>query len=106
MIDVRFLPNPYYIHELKEKCGNDEEVRDYVFGNDIAQDFMKNFYTLVDFMLPHYLQEGKNHLVIAIGCTGGQHRSVAIANDTYDHLKALGYYCVLNHRDLFVEEKE
>ncbi|MCL1917594.1 MAG: RNase adapter RapZ [Peptococcaceae bacterium] len=105
MIDVRFLPNPYYIHELKELCGNDAQVRDYVFGNEVAQDFMKHYYALIDFMLPHYLQEGKNHLVIAIGCTGGQHRSVAIANETHDHLKGLGYYCVLNHRDLYAEEK-
>ncbi|MCL1789928.1 MAG: RNase adapter RapZ [Peptococcaceae bacterium] len=106
MIDVRFLPNPYYIHELKELCGNDEAVRDYVFGNEVAREFMRHYYTLLDFMLPHYLDEGKNHLVVAIGCTGGQHRSVAIANETHTHLKELGYYSVLNHRDLFIDEKE
>jgi UPF0042 nucleotide-binding protein len=106
MFDVRFLPNPYYIPELKEMCGNDEEVRNYVFDNPVTQEFMVHFFNLLDYMLPHYLQEGKNHLVIGIGCTGGQHRSVALANETYEHLKELGYYSVLNHRDLCSKEKE
>ena len=104
IFDVRFLPNPHYIPGLRELCGNDPKVQDYVFGNPIAQGFMERYLSLLEYMLPHYLSEGKNHLVVAIGCTGGQHRSVAIANETVIYLKKRGYFCVLNHRDLPAEE--
>ena len=80
VFDVRFLPNPYYIDELKEKTGNDPEVQDYVMENEKAQVFLDKLTDMVDFLIPNYILEGKNQLVIAIGCTGGKHRSVTLAN--------------------------
>ena len=81
VFDVRFLPNPYYIDELRPQSGNDKPVRDYVMNNDISKEFLKKLVDMVEFLIPNYVAEGKNQLVIAIGCTGGKHRSVTLANE-------------------------
>ena len=78
VFDVRFLPNPYYIEELRPKSGNDKEVRDYVMNNGNASEFMEKLVDMVEFLIPNYIREGKTRLVIGIGCTGGKHRSVTL----------------------------
>ena len=101
VFDVRFLPNPYYIDELKEKTGNDPEVQDYVMENDKSQIFLEKLTDMVDFLIPNYILEGKNQLVIAIGCTGGKHRSVTLANALYQKLdKQENYGVRIEHRDI------
>lgn len=101
VFDVRFLPNPYYIESLKAKTGNDKEVQDYVLNNERADVFLEKLTGMVDFLLPNYIWEGKNHLVIAIGCTGGKHRSVTLANCLYDFVKKQEQYGVrIEHRDI------
>lgn len=99
VFDVRFMPNPYYIKDLKEKTGDDKMVRDYVMDSDISREFQKKLEDMVEFLIPNYILEGKNHLVVAIGCTGGRHRSVTIANMLYDFLKNKGYRVFKKHRD-------
>lgn len=99
VFDVRFMPNPYYIPELKEKTGDDIEVRDYVMNSNESQEFKEKLEDMVDFLVPNYIKEGKNHIVIAIGCTGGRHRSVTITNLLYDYLKSKGYRVLKKHRD-------
>ena len=100
VFDVRFLPNPYYIDELKEKTGNDPEVQDYVMENEKAQTFLLKLVDMVDFLIPNYILEGKNQLIIAIGCTGGKHRSVTLANALYQKLESQENYGVrIEHRD-------
>ena len=102
VFDVRFLPNPYYIDELKHKTGNDKPVQDYVKSFPACGEFVDKLVDMLNFLIPGYVQEGKYQLVVAIGCTGGQHRSVTIANELYDRLKALGgdYGLNLSHRDV------
>ena len=101
VFDVRFLPNPYYIDELKEKTGNDPEVQDYVMENEKAQVFLDKLTDMVDFLIPNYILEGKNQLVIAIGCTGGKHRSVTLADALYQKLdKQENYGVRIEHRDI------
>lgn len=101
VFDVRFLPNPYYIDELREKTGNDPEVQDYVMENDKAREFLDKLTDMVDFLIPNYILEGKNQLVIAIGCTGGKHRSVTLANALYQKLGSQDNYGVrIEHRDI------
>lgn len=100
MFDVRFLPNPYYVDTLREKSGLDEPVRDYVFDSDISREFMKRLLDLIDFLLPLYAEEGKFSLTVAIGCTGGRHRSVAVAQALGDHLREKGIHSVNINRDL------
>jgi len=101
VFDVRFLPNPFYIEELKRKTGNDKEVREFVLQCKEAQEFLEKLTDFVEFLLPNYVKEGKYQLVIAIGCTGGQHRSVTLANSLYERLKDKGNYgLTINHRDL------
>ena len=101
VFDVCFLPNPYYIDELKEKTGNDPEVQDYVMENDKSQIFLDKLTDMVDFLIPNYILEGKNQLVIAIGCTGGKHRSVTLANALYQKLdKQENYGVRIEHRDI------
>ena len=100
VFDVRFLPNPYYIDELKNKSGNDKEVRDYVMQYPAAEEFLNKLTDMMNFLIPGYIQEGKYQLVVAIGCTGGKHRSVTLANELYDRLKDKGNYGLrLTHRD-------
>ncbi len=101
VFDVRFLPNPYYIEELRPKTGNDAEVRDYVMKSDKAQEFLQRLCQMMDFLIPNYILEGKNQLVIGIGCTGGKHRSVTLANALYQYLKVKENYGVrIEHRDI------
>lgn len=99
VFDVRFLPNPYYVEELRPQTGEDQVVRDYVMDSDVSKEFFTKLEDMVDFLIPNYIEEGKNHLVIAIGCTGGRHRSVTISNLLYDDLIKKGYRVVKKHRD-------
>ncbi len=100
VFDVRFLPNPFYIDELKLKTGNDKEVRDYVMSFPEAEEFLKKLADMIEFLIPNYVKEGKHRLVIAVGCTGGRHRSVTLANALYEALKNKGNYGLsINHRD-------
>lgn len=100
VFDVRFLPNPYYIAELKPKSGLTPEVRDFVFTYQQTQNFMKKLEDLLTFCLPLYFDEGKTSLVIAVGCTGGRHRSVAVAKELGEIIAKRGYPTVVNHRDM------
>lgn len=101
VFDVRFLPNPYYIEELRPKSGNDREVRDYVMKNRKAEEFLDKMTDLVEFLIPNYVQEGKTQLVIAIGCTGGKHRSVTLANGLFEALSRNENYGIrIEHRDI------
>ncbi len=99
MFDVRFLPNPFYIQELKEFTGNDQKVRDYVMKWEQTKTFSSKRIDMIDFLIPFYIKEGKTQLVIAIGCTGGQHRSVTLANVLYEDLKNKGHRVIIDHRD-------
>ncbi len=100
VFDVRFLPNPYYLTELRDQTGLDEGVRNFVFGYQQSLDFLSKVEDLIGFLLPHYVEEGKTALVIAIGCTGGQHRSVAITRALADFIRQKGYNATENHRDM------
>ncbi len=100
VFDVRFIPNPFYLEELRSKSGNDQEVQEYVMKWESAQVFMNKLTEMISFLLPHYVQEGKNQLVIAIGCTGGKHRSVTLANELYARLDADEYSVNVYHRDI------
>ena len=99
MFDVRFLPNPYYIEDLRPKTGDDKEVRDYVMNSKISEEFYEKLGDMIQFLVPQYIEEGKQHLTIGIGCTGGRHRSVTISNLIYDDLVNKGYRVVKKHRD-------
>ena len=101
VFDVRFLPNPFYIDELKHKTGNDKEVQDYVMNFPEAAVFLNKLTDMLDFLIPNYVKEGKHQLVIGIGCTGGKHRSVTLANELYAKMKDRGNYGTkLYHRDI------
>ena len=101
VFDVRFLPNPYYIEELRPKSGNDKEVRDYVMQNKKAKVFLEKLSDMVEFLIPNYILEGKTQLVIGIGCTGGKHRSVTLANELFWVLSKNENYGVrIEHRDI------
>ena len=101
IFDVRFLPNPFYIDELKHKTGNDKEVQDYVMSFPEAHVFIEKLTDLAGFLIPNYVKEGKYQLVIGIGCTGGKHRSVTLANRLYEHMKNKGEYGIkIAHRDV------
>ena len=101
VFDVRFLPNPYYIDTLRAKTGNDTEVQEYVMSNERGRIFLKKLTDLFDFLLPNYILEGKTQLVVAVGCTGGKHRSVTIANALYQHVSQNESYGVrIEHRDI------
>lgn len=101
VFDVRFLPNPYYIEELRPMSGNDQAVRDYVMNNEVAKQFLTKLTDMVEFLIPNYISEGKTQLVIGIGCTGGKHRSVTLANELYEALEKTESYGVrIEHRDI------
>ena len=102
VFDVRFLPNPYYVDELRAKSGNDPEVRDYVMCNEKAVIFLHKLTDMVTFLIPNYVKEGKTQLVIAVGCTGGKHRSVTLANQLYQVLmeEERDYGIKIEHRDI------
>ena len=100
IIDVRCLPNPFYIAELKEHTGLEKCIQDYVLDSDETQGFVKRLIDLLDYSLPLYLKEGKSELVVGIGCTGGKHRSVTIAGLLDKHFLDKGYKCIVQHRDV------
>ncbi len=101
LFDVRFLPNPYYVEELRNKTGRDEDVRAYVMGDENGKKFLEKLYDMLDFLIPRYIAEGKNQLVIGIGCTGGKHRSVTVAGELYSHLcHDEDFGLKLEHRDI------
>ncbi|MEA1921911.1 MAG: RNase adapter RapZ [Pseudomonadota bacterium] len=100
VMDVRFLPNPYFIEALRSMSGLDQGVREYVLGHPVSRSFMERFQALLKMLIPEYLKEGKSYLTVAIGCTGGRHRSVAIVSVLGQALKDEGYELALVHRDL------
>lgn len=100
IFDVRFIPNPYYIAELKPQTGLDEAVKAFVLKNEITEKFLEKITDLLTFLIPHYTEEGKSGLIIGIGCTGGRHRSVAIAGEIKEILEENGERVVLTHRDI------
>lgn len=100
VFDVRFLPNPFYLAELRHQTGLDAGVRDYVFQSGQAKEFLARLEGLLEYLLPRYVEEGKTALVIAIGCTGGHHRSVAITHELSQFIARKGFSVTENHRDL------
>lgn len=102
VFDVRFLPNPYYIEELRPKTGNDIEIRNFVMDNNKAKQFRDKLVDMIEFLVPNYVSEGKTQLVIAVGCTGGKHRSVTLANELYEALSKHqeNYGIKIEHRDI------
>ncbi|MBS4456912.1 RNase adapter RapZ [Tuanshanicoccus lijuaniae] len=105
MMDVRFLPNPHYIEELRPKTGLDAQVYDYVMKQPETQAFYTKFIDLIEYCLPGYKKEGKSSVVIGIGCTGGQHRSIALAERVGNHLKNSGYDTAISHRDRYKKKE-
>ena len=106
VFDVRFLPNPYYVEDLRPLTGEDQVIRDFVMQGGTGQAFLDKLYDLIDFLLPKYIREGKNQLVVAVGCTGGKHRSVAMANALYGHLSGHKTYGIkIEHRDIDKDNK-
>jgi UPF0042 nucleotide-binding protein len=101
VFDVRFLPNPYYIPELKKYSGNDKPVRDYVLDFEGTKTFIDKLQDMLIYLIPNYKKEGKRQLIVSIGCTGGRHRSVAIANKIYEILEHSGYKVNIDHRDIY-----
>jgi len=100
LFDVRFMPNPFYIQDLRPKTGLDIIVKDYVFGFEQSNEFFKRFCEMLDFLLPHYIDEGRRYFVICLGCTGGRHRSPAVAEALMEHLSEQGYPVDCIHRDI------
>lgn len=101
VFDVRFLPNPYYVEGLRAKSGNDKEIQDYVLQFEEAHIFLNKLEDMVNFLIPNYIIEGKNQLVISIGCTGGKHRSVTLANELFHRIsKSSDYGLQIEHRDI------
>lgn len=100
VFDVRFLPNPYYIPEYRILTGNDKQIQDYVMSSPKASEFLQKIEDILEFLIPNYIDEGKNQLVISIGCTGGKHRSVTLANAIYKNLQKLPYSVKCEHRDI------
>ncbi len=100
VVDARFLPNPHWIPELRPKTGRDAEVRDYVLGQDDAEEFLERYVAVLRLLIPGYRREGKRYLTLAVGCTGGKHRSVAIAEEFARRLSGEGIAAVARHRDL------
>ena len=100
VMDVRFLPNPYYIEEMQEQTGLDDPVKEFVLEQEMTGQFLAQYIQLLKFLIPNYIKEGKTHLGIAIGCTGGQHRSVALAAEIGAALMEMGHQVLIKHRDL------
>ena len=101
VFDVRFLPNPYYYEDLRKLSGNDKPVQDFVMGFEVSHRFLDKLIDMIQFLIPNYVLEGKNQLVISIGCTGGKHRSVTLANKLYERLRENTDYAVrIEHRDI------
>lgn len=104
VFDVRFLPNPYYVPELKSRSGLDEEVAQYVLDAPVSQKFLEYSTEFLDFLIPNFIEEGKTHLTIAIGCTGGRHRSVVVGEKIKQYLESKGYMVIVEHRDIRLGE--
>ena len=103
---MRFLPNPFYYEEMRPLTGNDALVHEYVMGFDVAKEFLKKLTDMTEFLIPNYVSEGKNQLVIAVGCTGGKHRSVTLASELYEALKGNQDYAIkIEHRDIQKDAK-
>ena len=100
IMDVRFLANPYFVPELKDFNGKSREIKNYVLNNNEARRFLKKYLDLLDYLIPLYEKEGKAYLTIAVGCTGGRHRSVTIAETLFDHIKKPGSQIMVTHRDI------
>lgn len=100
VLDARFLPNPYYVEELRQKTGMDRDVYDYVFQHPTSQEFLQHLNRLIAFLLPQYVEEGKSSFTIAVGCTGGRHRSVAVAAALAETIRTLGHSAELVNRDM------
>lgn len=100
LLDVRFLPNPYFVPELREQTGNDQPVIEYLEKSEEAVETIRRFRELLDFLMPLYQREGKSYVTVAIGCTGGKHRSVAVANALNQHLNREGFRARVTHRDV------
>jgi len=108
VFDVRCFPNPYWVEELRPLTGLDEPVKSYLYRHVVINEFLRRLYDMIDFLLPQYVQEGKSQLTVAIGCTGGKHRSVAFAEALGSHLRSRGANAVVQHRDIvkkFVGDK-
>lgn len=107
VFDVRFLPNPFYLEKMRYQSGNDKDVRDYVMSFKLAHEFSDKLEDMIRFLIPNYITEGKSQLVIAIGCTGGKHRSVTLANELYSRLKKSEEYGLrVEHRDIEKDAKK
>ena len=99
-IDMRFIPNPFYVNSLRKLTGNNKKIRDYIMRFDVTREFISRLTDIVQIMIPHYIEEGKYHLNLAFGCTGGQHRSVAMANIMAEIFEEAGYRVSVDHREL------
>ncbi|MBO8464227.1 MAG: RNase adapter RapZ [Firmicutes bacterium] len=106
VFDVRFLPNPYYIPEIRHLTGNDKPIQEYVMKSEKAYEFLDKIEDLLEFLIPNYMNEGKNQLVVSIGCTGGKHRSVTLVNELVERLQGLPYSIRLEHRDIEKDAKK
>ena len=106
VFDVRFIPNPFYIADLKPLTGNDVAVRDYVMEQPESGEFLEKLEDMCNFLIPNYVKEGKNQLAIGIGCTGGKHRSVTLANELYTKLRKVGHSVSIIHRDIDKDAKK
>ena len=100
VVDVRFLANPYFIPELKALNGESQEIKDFILKKSEARKFLKKYFDLLDYLIPLYEKEGKSYLTIAVGCTGGRHRSVTIARSIHDHVKKDKAHVQIFHRDI------
>lgn len=100
VFDVRFLPNPYYIDGLRDFSGNEKEIDQYILSWEVTNQFFEKLFDMIHFLLPHYVKEGKTSLTVAIGCTGGRHRSVVVANKLSAFIQEKGYSVLLKHRDI------
>jgi len=101
VFDTRFLPNPFYVESLREKSGRRRAVREFVLGSSETKDFLARLQAFLDFLIPRFIREGKSYLTIAIGCTGGKHRSVVVADTLREYLRRRKYDIKLYHRDMF-----
>ena len=101
VFDTRFLPNPFYIDELRERSGKSKKVRDYVLKEEETKKFLAKLYSFIDYLIPEFMEEGKSNLTISTGCTGGKHRSVILAEKLKEHLKNKNYNVRIYHRDLY-----
>jgi UPF0042 nucleotide-binding protein len=100
IFDTRFLPNPFYIEELREKTGRSDKIKDYVLKAPETKKFLKELYHFIDYLIPHFVEEGKSYLTVSIGCTGGKHRAVVVAEKLKEHLKKTDHSLRIHHRDI------